>query len=155
MLVEYQSNNSGGYWWLGDKDWIKLEEAGWTIEWGGLYFCNDTFGQDKITPYVVKCNKEHCEGHIRFTSHTQMTDKDRWLGCLAREAHKEFDTIGEAIKEFEEVTGQDASDEGCNCCGAPHRFAWDDDYCSGEGCLQYLFPDKEIPSSLREAIERS
>ena len=28
-----------------------------------------------------------------------------------------------AVEEFERVTGQDASDEGCNCCGQPHNFS--------------------------------
>ena len=31
--VEYNSNNSGGSWWLKDEDWYKLEEAGWEVEW--------------------------------------------------------------------------------------------------------------------------
>lgn len=30
-LVEYDSNNSGGRWWLSSKDWKALEEAGWKI----------------------------------------------------------------------------------------------------------------------------
>lgn len=33
MKIIYSSNNSGGYWWLGDKDWKALEKEGWTIEW--------------------------------------------------------------------------------------------------------------------------
>lgn len=33
MLIEYSSNNSGGYWWLEDEDWRKLEAAGWHVEW--------------------------------------------------------------------------------------------------------------------------
>jgi len=31
--VDYSSNNSGGSWWLSDKDWLALEEAGWEVEW--------------------------------------------------------------------------------------------------------------------------
>lgn len=31
--VEYSSNNSGGGWWLGDSDWLKLQEAGWKVDW--------------------------------------------------------------------------------------------------------------------------
>jgi len=27
-----------------------------------------------------------------------------------------------AIKEFEAITGEDADDEGCECCGQPHNF---------------------------------
>ena len=33
MLVEYSSNNSGGNWWLKDKDWLALEKAGWRVYW--------------------------------------------------------------------------------------------------------------------------
>ena len=29
----YDSNNSGGDWWLTDDDWKKLEGAGWTVNW--------------------------------------------------------------------------------------------------------------------------
>ena len=31
--VEYQSNNSGGSWWLEDHHWKALEDAGWDVEW--------------------------------------------------------------------------------------------------------------------------
>ena len=31
--VRYSSNNSGGDWWLSDKDWYALEEAGWDVDW--------------------------------------------------------------------------------------------------------------------------
>lgn len=33
MKVEYDSNNSGGSWWLDDADWIALEKAGWKVNW--------------------------------------------------------------------------------------------------------------------------
>jgi hypothetical protein len=33
MKVEYDSNNSGGYWWLTDQDWYNLERAGWEVNW--------------------------------------------------------------------------------------------------------------------------
>lgn len=81
-----------------------------------------------------------------------------------KKAWKDCPTIGDAIRDWEKVTGLDASDEGCNCCGAPHTFYWgravsdfegDDKteygYCSGETCLQYLYA--KVPGSLREATE--
>lgn len=77
--------------------------------------------------------------------------KERWLGALAKSASKDFDSVGAAIREFEEVTGQQASDEGCNCCGAPHSFSWEGGYASGEDCLQHLYA--KVPKSLREATE--
>lgn len=81
--------------------------------------------------------------------------KEKWLGALATSASKDFPTVAEAIREFESVTAQDASDEGCNCCGPPHSFSWDEGghgYASGSDCLQYMF--RHVPSSLREAAEQ-
>lgn len=84
--VTYTSNNSGGHWWLSDKDWRDLEAAGWTLK----------------PPYG---------------------GQERWLGAIATEASKDFPTMREAVEEFEAITGQDASAEGCNCCGPPHYFS--------------------------------
>jgi len=33
MKIEYTSNNSGGDWWLSDKNWKDLEAAGWQVNW--------------------------------------------------------------------------------------------------------------------------
>ena len=53
-------------------------------------------------------------------------DKRRF-GTPAYEAEKEFNTIKEAIDEFEKITNQEASAEGCECCGPPHEFTWEDE----------------------------
>lgn len=103
MIVKYTSNNSGGSWWLTDDDWKKLEEAGWYVYWGGW---NEDYTDRK-------CNSaEEAEEH-------------RWLGCLAKEATKEFNgllSIHQAKKEFEEITNCNVDLEGCPCCGQPHYF---------------------------------
>ena len=31
--IRYSTNNSGGSYWLGQKDWDALEKAGWLVEW--------------------------------------------------------------------------------------------------------------------------
>jgi hypothetical protein len=133
MKVRYASNNSGGSWWLTDKDWHKLEAAGWEVEW-----------------YKDQPKEKYQDG--------------RFLGALATYATIECETPGDAMRMFEEITGEKVSDEGCGCCGAPHSFSWgraiDYDlpkdaeygYVSGEDCLQYLFPDKPR-MSLREMYE--
>lgn len=127
MLVEYRSNNSGGDWWLTDNDWKNLEAAGWKVEWF------------KDNPGEGFFSKEKKTG--------------RWLGALATTASFNCETPGDAMRSFEEVTGQQVSDEGCNCCGAPHSFSWGDyEYASGEGCLEYLYPNKKL-KSLREFME--
>jgi len=33
MLITYEANNSGGYWWIKDEHWKKLEDNGWTVRW--------------------------------------------------------------------------------------------------------------------------
>ncbi len=33
LVLHYDSNNSGGDWWLKDKDWKGLEKCGWTVQW--------------------------------------------------------------------------------------------------------------------------
>lgn len=129
IKVKYSSNNSGGSWWLKDKDWHNLEAAGWAIEWR---------------------KNEH--GGFMYKA-----GEDRFLGALAQCAEKEFEIPADAIREFETVTGQSASDEGCNCCGAPHSFSWTDSkgkysYAYGEECLALLY-GKNQPTNLREALE--
>jgi hypothetical protein len=132
MLVKYSSNNSGGSWWLKDADWLALEAAGWKVEW-----------------------------HRDREDEWFKTGRDgRWLGSLAGSASKDFPTPADAIREWERITGQDASDDGCNCCGAPHSFSWDSDdadkndwgYASGSSILSYLYANP--PTSLREAARR-
>lgn len=100
--LEYESNNSGGDWWLMDEDWKKLEKEGWDVEWR----------RDMNSPY-------------------SKPDKNgRWLGALATKASKEFPTAQEGVEEWERITGENASALGCTCCGPPHEFMFTDD--SGE-----------------------
>jgi hypothetical protein len=62
-------------------------------------------------------------------------DGERWLGALASYARKNFDNPSDAIEEFENITGESASAVGCNCCGPPHSFSYEDEdgyhYASG------------------------
>ena len=124
MKIEYTSNNSGGSWWLKDADWLNLEKAGWAVEWA----------KD------IKSDYFHAD------------ENGRWLGALAKRCSKDFNSPADAMREFEKITSQDVSDDGCNCCGAPHEFSWDGGYASGSDCLQYLF--QNAPKTLREAAEK-
>lgn len=151
MKVRYKSNNSGGSWWLTDENWEALRNAGWTIE-----------DYDYLKAEHEQALKNDPEA---FDSTRFFNGEKRYLGALASAAFKNFETPGEAMREFEKLTGLDVSDEGCNCCGAPHAFEWgravDDTlpeeaeygYVSGEGCLKYLFPGKKLLKSLRQAME--
>lgn len=99
-VVNYDSNNSGGRWWLKDEDWFNLEKAGWVIAWIRL----DPSPDIKV-------------------------DEDgRWLRTLARkaflivEASSQIVAEGIGIESFEQITGQDVNSEGCSTCGSPHYF---------------------------------
>lgn len=99
MQVEYNSNNSGGRWWLTGEDWKALESSGWEVRW----FSNQT---DTIF-------KPDSEG--------------RWLGALASRAIRNNLSLREAVDEWERVTGKSSTEAGCPCCGNPHRFTEYDD----------------------------
>jgi hypothetical protein len=98
MKFNYSSNNSGGDWWLTDQNWFDLEKAGWAVDW----------------------NKDKKDNFFKSSQ------DGRWLGSLAQNASKEFETLKEAVEEFEKVAGQDMSDIGCSCCGSPHSMSWYD-----------------------------
>ena len=143
-LFEYNPNNSGGSWWLSDEDWKNLEKNGWKVVWANQEFIykNGNFVYDKNGYPKTRPKTENDYGY---------SEDGRWLGTLARYAFKHFDSVRECLQEFEKITGQDVSEEGCNCCGAPHLFSWDSGYCSGADCLQYLYDI--LPSSLRNACD--
>lgn len=119
--VEYDSNNSGGGWWLKDEHWMALEKAGWKVGWCRLEHAYDNKGEyvreKDGTPKLVPQGK----GNSKYPS---FASKDgRWLGALARTAWKPGATsVREAADEWERITGQCATDAGCACCGQPHNF---------------------------------
>ena len=167
MKIEYGSNNSGGSWWLEDKHWLALERAGWKPIWGGKSYCHSDFNSafmrgGKAPEPPNTCPKEECEGHQNAKSLEEAKAlKLKWLGCYASEAVGEFDSLADAIRSWESATGMDASDEGCNCCGAPHSFsivdrpegmAWEDGYVSGDRIVDVLYPG--APKSRRAAAEK-
>ena len=105
--VEYNSNNSGGSWWLSDEDWAALERAGWIIVW--RWFDPDY--------------KDRTEaGFPRLVLNGEPVGTD-WLGAKATYAFRVGLSLDDAIAEWERVVGQDAYEEGCPCCGRPHSFS--------------------------------
>lgn len=149
--IEYDSNNSGGSFWLKDADWQKLEDAGWHINWitvtdrdnyqGGRYVAADsgpTYGDT-----WEEATKRYTVGEPRWSNDTYRTDErivavaatydeavalrkkhKGYFGTLAVSCVKQGDNPDALIEEWENITGQRASDEGCNCCGPPHSFEW-------------------------------
>lgn len=55
-----------------------------------------------------------------------------------RHATIETDDPVSKVKEFEQLTGEDAGAIGCTCCGPPHNFSYED----SEGNTSYL--EREI-----------
>lgn len=98
MKVEYNSNNSGGEWWLEDEDWHALEAAGWVVDWKAKS------GERSLDP-----------------------GGQRWLGALAISATREGLSLRDAVDEWERVTHKSSTDAGCPCCGQPHSFTEYDD----------------------------
>jgi hypothetical protein len=119
MLITYDSNNSGGRWWLKDEDWLALEEAGWKVDWAKDW-PNDriNYGDYK------KSGRDTVEETIPGSKKKRVVESpDRYLGALAREASKEVASFREGIAEWERITGEDATALGCSCCGTPHSFS--------------------------------
>jgi hypothetical protein len=95
-ILEYDSNNSGGDWWLADKDWYAMEKDGWAINW-----------------FV---DEEHWSAHLK---------DGRWLDALASKASIPVASLQDAkdkIRQWEKTTKQRVTDLGCSCCGQPHNF---------------------------------
>ncbi len=131
MYIEYDSNNSGGSWWLDDDDWKALEKAGWKVEWvslENLYTDKGSFVREEDgTPKLVPAGG----GNSRFGALMKKPDDNgeyRFLGALANTAYRVGLPLHEAIEEWERVTKACAIDAGCACCGQPHNFTeYDDD----------------------------
>lgn len=94
--IVYDSNNSGGIWWLRDKDWVNLEKAGWVVDW--------------------------YRNQKRSTLFNKLDSEGRWLGALAATAYRDGLSLRDAITEWEKITNEDCEAEGCPCCGPPHNF---------------------------------
>ena len=129
MYVEYSSNNSGGSWWLNDKQWRALEAAGWKVAWMHLEFTyteKGAFLRDSDgTPKLVPVGK----GNGRYGKFASPNEKGeyRFLGALAQTAYRVGLSLRKAAAEWERVTGESATDAGCPCCGQPHTFTEYDD----------------------------
>lgn len=128
--LAYSTNNSGGSWWLQDRDWEALDRAGWVVHW--IHDWNDpshTHSED-ITSEWARDNHSH--GYMDELVAVKPSG-ERWLGALAKSAAVTVGPDGvyadadAAVHAFELLTNSTASDEGCNCCGPPHSFTYVDD----------------------------
>ena len=143
ILIEYSSNNSGGDWWLEDKDWENLEKAGWLLDRGRDFIFDERGNHTYDKNGFPKFKKGKGE----------FADEDgRYMGALAHGAWKKFDSIKEALEEFEKITGQNVTDEGCSCCGPPHSFSWEGGYCSGDDCSEHFYGESGNKTK-RELLE--
>lgn len=156
--ILYDSNNSGGSFWLTDENWRDLEAAGWHVEWNyaveGRYVryggkptdvsvesgrrYADTWEDATKRPVVGQpdwpdAHPDHQGGTVCLVAASYeealalRAQHGGYFGTLAVSALKRGNSADELVAEFESITGQDASAEGCNCCGPPHSFEWHDD----------------------------
>ena len=152
MYVEYDTNNSGGSWWLKTADWQALENAGWIIHW--IHELIPVYDKDGLKCYVDDVDNpshthypsEDYDYDLKWGNHKHKYSDPLvpstwsggdWMGAAATSAAKvvaNSDEAFAAVGEFERITKQRASDEGCNCCGPPHSFTLVDD----EGNSKYF-----------------
>ena len=98
-VYEFDENNSGGSWWLNRKQYEALFKAGWTYkpsEW----------------------DLEHGHESEPFLNEEGDTVPYGWRHNLKGE----FNSIDEAIDNFEEATNENYHAEGCPCCGPPFNI---------------------------------
>lgn len=140
MYVEYSTNNSGGGWWLKTTDWQALEDAGWIIHW--IHDVDDPSHTHSEDDDHGRKWGNHKHSYSDPLVPAAWSGED-WLGAAATSAVKvvaNADEASAAIGEFERLTKQRASDEGCNCCGPPHSFSLVDD----EGNSKYFYSEPVI-----------
>jgi len=96
-IYVFSENNSGGYWWLGRKQYEDLFAAGWKYisseyDIKNKYDKESFFGPPDV-PYG-------------------------WRHGL----QIEVDSLREAVESWEAATSMNFFEEGCNCCGAPFKI---------------------------------
>lgn len=130
-ILVYDSNNSGGNWWLTDENWEALAAAGWNVHWAHI---PKDFEYDRP---VGRCYGDKVLDTVK-------RDPDvRYLGAAAAGCAKRFDNPAEGVREWEGLTGQSAGAIGCNCCGSPHSFEWRDDNGTSRFVEIYVPDDAE------------
>ena len=123
-ILKYSSNNSGGSWWLSDADWQALEGAGWVVHW--IHDFDDPSHKHEGENHLFGEHR-HSEWETEHRLTAVKWSGNRWLGAAAMSAVKITDDPEAGVREFENLTNQSASDLGCNCCGQPHNFSYEDD----------------------------
>lgn len=107
---KFCENNSGGGWWLNERDYEALFAAGWKYE------PKNEREKDR-RPYL-----DHLDSKVPYGWRRHLTG--------------EFDSIRAAVESFECATGKNFFEQGCNCCGAPFTIGSDDEgpyeYISGD-----------------------
>lgn len=128
--VEYDSNNSGGDWWLDDADWFALEKAGWVVVWNHLRTVYSPEGRHVYDSRGIPTLTDQPDPNDKYPALSRDIGEvgSRWLGALAKKAYKpNCDNLRVAVDEWERITGKNATDAGCPCCGVPHTFTVYDD----------------------------
>lgn len=120
QTFEFYENNSGGYYRLNHEDYLRLEAAGWKAR---------SFNMRKSLDSRESGDDTYCGDDMSVAEAKAQGDSSPYM-------KKDFESIRAAVEEWEEITGKDFFDQGCNCCGAPYRISSDDDTMSGDSVRQ-------------------
>lgn len=127
--VNFSENNSGGSWWLKQKDYDALAAAGWDIDGRRLSV------RDPAEP--------DCPRSATLMV-TVQAETERRACSIAEER---------AIESWEQATGYDSNEEGCNCCGPPYQiYCWSADECDvppGETEDERVYPPALVDDRAR------
>ncbi len=96
VYVEFDENNSGGYWRLSSQDYQKLEAAGWVVDY----------------PDPLERRRGRTATTVQFVWARSEDEADTIGGDLAK-------------RHWEIVLGRNAGEPGCFCCGRPFLFMVD------------------------------
>ena len=106
MKFIFSENNSGGKWWLKRTQYESLFKSGWVYEPKEYQIKN---GYDKKSFYETFFT-------AKLDLFPEVDDVPYgWRLNLVGE----FNSMEDAIENWENTTGRDINEQGCSCCGNP------------------------------------
>lgn len=101
--VRYSTNNSGGSYWLGDKEWKALEAGGWTVEWSDWERGRHSWrGAYDSVPHYAWAPVGMTEAQAK-ADFARLTDEDpdaQGCNCCGRPHNFSVEDAGELDREF-------------------------------------------------------
>lgn len=100
--IRYSSNNSGGSWWLNQKDWDALEAAGWLVEWSAWEAGRHDWGGWSNTPahYAwAPAGMTEDQARVSFTDATGQSSWEEGCNCCG-EPHNFYEQDAKDADEW-------------------------------------------------------